>query len=373
MITPTNNNNLSGPSGTVFSDKPNGSVLASGDIPKRPGKVMSFLKREVSFCRARQNIIESRKTVVQQSAVPVLSEEKALSPKEMEIARLEKLDKTITESDTLAHALVEEYGSHAYMRTAARNGYIDIIKFLVERMDVKVYKNSYHAPIWEAVNSGHLEIVDYLTDHGLDSDNTYYINVIVSGDDNLIHAAIESSKMDTNTAKSMIALLLEKGEPVDGWGFIAPIWEAKRRNKEELMNFLLEYGAAPSGLEGFNHVNANRTGKKSQRNFSGSNTNFVAEDFNGLSLHSISKAESALSNPSTGAAESCEINIDVTTVQGSLTPPLQHLADNIFEAPPPFDPYHHRPEPSAPPLSEIGPYTDEPPSYEEALKMPKLY
>ncbi|WP_209275850.1 ankyrin repeat domain-containing protein [Thalassotalea sp. G20_0] len=223
----------------------------SDETEQKPGFLARIL-RNIKPCRTGQTVNE-RNIDVQRPTVSMLSTITEQSPEDRErqelaeeLTQLRTLSNAISRSEALPLNPEDCYG---YMRLAARHGFIDIIQYLVEHLDAKVYKDSYHAPIWEAVNSGHLEIVDYLTDHGLDEDNTFYKNKVYYGCDGLIATAVTSNKMDTYLAMEMIKLLIAKGELVDGYGCIAPVRLANENNKLELVNLLLYQGADPEGLE----------------------------------------------------------------------------------------------------------------------------
>ncbi|MGO0306672.1 hypothetical protein ACTL6P_08650 [Endozoicomonas acroporae] len=166
-----------------------------------------------------------------------------------ELGRLRTFRDAISRSEALSILNKHDYN---YMRIAARHGFSDIIHYLVENQMQEVYKVSEYAPIWEATNSGHLKIVDYLTDHGLDKDNTYHVCRDLYGLDNLITAVASSDQMDTDSEIEMVELLLAKGEPVDGYGLITPAFVANSKNKSELVAFLKKHGANPEGLKKLN-------------------------------------------------------------------------------------------------------------------------
>ena len=224
----------------------------------------TYIKRSLTGAYLRNRDCSTEKNVkdwhiyVQQPTVSTLSTIKEESPEERqqsveELTLLRTLSNAISRSEASPLMYGECYG---YMLLAARHGFIDIIQYLVEHLGKEVYKDSYHAPIWEAVNSGQLEIVDYLTDHGLDEVNTFYINKDDRGCDGLIATAVTSNKMDTYLAMEMIKLLIAKGEPVDGYGSRAPVRVANIHNKSALVVLLLCQGAAPEGLENDDHDRA---------------------------------------------------------------------------------------------------------------------
>ena len=193
----------------------------------------------------------AEKPDVQQPTVFTFPTREELAQKEREqkaeeLGRLRTFRDAISRSEALSILNKRDYN---YMRIAARHGFSDIIQYLVENQKKEVYKQSDYAPIWEAANSGHLKIVDYLTDHGLDEDNTYHVSRDVYGLDNLITAVASSDQIDTDREIEMVELLLAKGEPVDGYGLITPAFVANSKNKSELVDFLKKHGAKPEGLK----------------------------------------------------------------------------------------------------------------------------
>ena len=155
--------------------------------------------------------------------------------------------KTFGITDILHHVMI---GYHNLLNN--KEGYINNIdeifeNYIINKINIQDYINKFSiydtTPFIDAIMAGHLELVNFLLEHGADIDNR------VSGNGQFggfrpIHLAIIAGNME------LVNFLLEHGADIDNrvpgdgqFGGVSPLHLAVMTGNIELVNFLLEHGA----------------------------------------------------------------------------------------------------------------------------------
>jgi ankyrin repeat protein len=125
-----------------------------------------------------------------------------------------------------------------YVRTplhiAAKYGYIEVVRYLIAKgADIEAKANKGRTPLHLAAKKGHLEIIKFLIDKGAD------LNVRVGAGYSSLHLAAERGHLE------VVKYLVEKGADLNDRSHanFSPLQLAATRGRHEVVKYLVERGA----------------------------------------------------------------------------------------------------------------------------------